>query len=177
MRDSILTNQKKIVELKVQVGGLAKVRDKLVRCGAARLSVLRQIDTYYAVPKGRLKFRETQGEVDGKLVYYERENVAEIRESLVFLITISQPKEFKRILDRILAIKTVVAKTREVYILEGVRVHLDNVDGLGSFVEFERATSMDSKQHGRDMKQLEELGDRLGLALQNLEPLSYGDLV
>lgn len=177
MCNSNLTNQKKIVELKTRVGGLATVRDKLVQCGAVRLETLRQIDTYYEVPKGRLKFREIQGEADGKLVYYERENVAEIRESFVFIVATYQPQAFKQVLERILTIKAVVAKTREVYILEGVRVHLDEVDTLGSFVEFELATSMDSKQQGRDLRKLEELGGRLGVNLQNLEHLSYGDLV
>ncbi len=165
-----------MVELKAKVDDLGVVRNKLVRRGAKHVGVFHQVDTYYDVPEGRLKLREMEGKVDAELIYYEREDVAEPKRSSVFILTIPQPRTFKQILGRIMRVKVVVDKVREIYFYEGVQVHLDTVKGLGLFVEFERITSPDAEQQKKDQGKLEKLREQLGISPQRLERLSYSDL-
>ncbi len=165
-----------MVELKAKVDDLGVVRNKLVQRGAEQVGVFHQVDTYYNVPEGRLKLREVKGKMDAELIYYERENIAEPKRSSVFILTIPQPHIFKKILGRTMKAKAVVDKVREIYLHEGVQVHLDTVKGLGFFVEFERITSPDAEQQKKDQSKLEKLKEQLGISPQRLERLSYSDL-
>ena len=169
--------QHAMVELKARVDDMATVRNKLIRFGAEQIGTFHQVDTYYKVPKGRLKLREVEGKTDAELIYYERENVAKPKRSSVFILKIPQPKTFKQILERIMKIKSVVDKIREIYFHEGIQIHLDTVKGLGSFIEFERITSRDSGQQKKDLSKLEKLREQLNISPQLLESLSYSDLI
>lgn len=169
--------QHMIVELKAEVDGLTVIRDRLVDYGAEKIGVFHQIDTYYGVPKGRLKLREVEGKTDAELIYYERENAVEPKKSSVFILSIAKPKSFKRILKRIMTVKAVVDKTREIYFYKGVQIHLDKVEGLGSFIEFERKTSQDPKRQKKDLQKLEKLRKILDISRKSLQRLSYSDLI
>ncbi|MDH5448137.1 MAG: class IV adenylate cyclase [Candidatus Bathyarchaeota archaeon] len=166
-----------MVELKAKVDGLETIRDKLIQYSAKQVGTFHQIDTYYKVPKGRLKLREVEGKSDAELIYYERENVAEPKRSSVFILIIPQPQVFRQILERIMKIKVVVDKVREIYFYEGIQIHLDIVEGSGSFIEFERITSQDSEQQKKDLSKLEKLREKLNISPQSLERLSYSGLI
>lgn len=43
-----------------------------------------------------------------------------------------------------LGVKVVIAKERRLFLREGVRIHLDQVDDVGSFIEFEAIAPVDS---------------------------------
>lgn len=169
--------QRAMIELKAKVDDLATIRDKLIQYGVKHVGAFRQIDTYYKVPKGRLKLRELEGEKDAELIFYERKNVAEPKKSSVFILTIPQPQIFKQILKRIIKTKAVVDKMREIYFYEDTQVHLDTVEGLGSFIEFERITSGDPEQQKKDLLKLKKLREQLNINYQQLEKLSYSDLI
>jgi predicted adenylyl cyclase CyaB len=166
-----------LIELKAKAPDLKAVRDKLIQCEAKQIGVFHQVDTYYQVPKGRLKLREVEGEVKAKLVYYDRENSAEPKKSSVFILEISHIKAFKQILNKIMNTEAIVDKTREIYFYKGVQIHLDEVKGLGTFIEFERKTSASPKQQKKDKLLLEELREQLNISKRELERLSYSDLI
>jgi predicted adenylyl cyclase CyaB len=168
--------QHEIVELKARVDDLAETRDKLIEHGAERVGIFHQVDTYYEVPRGRLKLREVEGKNDAALIYYERENVANPKKSSVSILTIPQPQAFKQILALIMKAKAVVGKIREIYIYQGVQVHLDTVRSLGYFVEFELATSSYMERQKKDASKLDKLREQLNINAQNLERHSYSDL-
>ena len=169
--------QHMMVELKAKVDNLTTIRNKLIQYGAEQVGVFHQIDTYYEVPNGRLKLREIEDKVDAELIYYERENVAGPKRSSVFILTIPSSRIFKQILERIMRIKTVVDKVRQIYFYKGIQIHLDTVEGLGSFIEFELITFQDSKQQKKDLHKLEKLREQLEIDCQRLERLSYSDLI
>ena len=104
--------------------------------GADDKGVLRQRDTYFRVRAGRLKLREEEpgGAV---LVQYDRPDAAAARESRYRLTRIDDPEELRASLDAALGTLVVVEKERHLLLWEGVRIHLDTVEGLGSFVELE----------------------------------------
>ena len=169
--------QHTLIELKAKTPDLKAVRDKLIQCKAKQIGVFHQVDTYYQVPKGRLKLREVEGEIKAKLIYYERENSAKPKKSSVFILEISPIKAFKQILNKIMNTETIVDKIREIYLYKGVQIHLDEVKGLGSFIEFERKTSESSEKQKKDKLLLNELFEQLSVNKWELERLSYSDLI
>jgi len=166
-----------LIELKAKVDGLQNIRNRLIQCGAKRVGVFHQVDTYYRVPIGRLKLREVEGKTEVQMIYYEREDIAMPKGSSVFIIAIPQPKVFKEILNRIMETKVVVDKIREIYVYEGVQIHLDKVEGSGFFVEFELVTSRDVEKQKGDSLKLSLLREKLGISPQCLVKGSYSDLI
>ena len=108
--------------------------------GADSQGTLVQRDTYFQVPNGRLKLREEEGAVP-HLIAYERPNLAGQRESQYRIVKVDQPDELVAALSGVLGVKVVIANERRLFFWEGVRIHLDQVDGLGHFIEFEAVVS------------------------------------
>jgi len=176
MSDGNVKAQHMMVELKARVNDLASFRSRLNHLRAEAIGVFHQIDTYYVVPEGRLKLREIVGEADAELIYYEREDIPAPKRSSVFILRIPQPHAFKRIIAKVLKVRVIVDKVREVFRYEGVQIHLDKVKSLGYFIEFERITSANSEQQKDDISKIERLISQLNIAPRDLVELSYSDL-
>jgi homotetrameric cytidine deaminase len=104
--------------------------------GAEDRGVLRQRDTYFRTRSGRLKLREEEPG-GATLIQYDRPDEAAARESRYRLTRVDDPGELRASLDAALGTLVVVDKERHLLVWEGVRIHLDAVAGLGSFVELE----------------------------------------
>lgn len=94
-----------------------------------------QIDTYFEVPEGRLKLR--QGTIENNLIFYKRDNQSGPKASNINLVPVEHPKKLHNLLDNALSTKVVVDKKREIYFIENVKFHIDQVKELGSFIEIE----------------------------------------
>ena len=169
-------SESKLVELKAKIEDLKSVRKSLRSLGARYIGRYHQIDTYYEVPKGRLKLREIKGKDRTELIYYERENIPGPKRSEVFILKIQKPQTFKMLFEKVLEKKVLIDKTREIYRYKGTQIHLDKVTGLGTFIEFERKTKGFPDVIQKDRKLLESLTEKLGIAKENLLEGSYSDL-
>lgn len=127
----------KNLEFKVRYDSIDNLIPKLQGLKATHKEVIKQEDTYFHNPKGRLKLRETELSNDGWLIYYERPNNTESRYSIYQLCRIPEPTQLKDILSVSLGIKTIVKKERSFWLYKNTRIHLDIVEGLGEFVELE----------------------------------------
>jgi len=123
------------IEMKARVLDVSKMRYILAQKNAKFQGTDRQIDTYFKTGVGRLKLRE--GNIENNLIYYEREDIPGIKESKVILAKPNGDKAIKQILEKVLGVFVIVDKTREIYWIDNVKFHIDNVVGLGSFVEIE----------------------------------------
>jgi cytidine deaminase len=103
--------------------------------GAVDQGILVQRDTYFGARGGRLKLREQGGA--GELIAYRRPDRNEPTESAYVLAPVGAPSEVGEALDSALGAVMVVSKRRRLLLWEGVRIHLDDVDELGTFIEFE----------------------------------------
>jgi homotetrameric cytidine deaminase len=139
--------------------------------GADDRGVLRQRDTYFRARSGRLKLREEEPG-GATLIQYDRPDAARARESRYRLTAVPDPDELRASLDAALGTLVVVDKERHLLLWEGVRIHLDTVQGLGSFVELEGVAPADS-----DLGAEHEKVARLRAALQIGDVLtdSYSD--
>jgi adenylate cyclase class 2 len=95
-----------------------------------------QTDIYFWIPNGRLKLR-IQTDSDPQLIYYQRNNSLDARLSEYLIFDASDADSLKIILEKALGVKTLVKKKRHLYQFHNVRIHIDEVNGLGNFIEFE----------------------------------------
>jgi adenylate cyclase class IV len=140
--------------------------------GAQDKGWLHQTDTYFCVPQGRLKLRE-EDQV-AQLISYERANQTTARESRYRLVPISDPGGLKDALISALGVLVVVEKSRRLLLWQDVRIHLDVVRGLGSFIEIE-AVADPASDLSAEHERADELGDALAITPDRLVAFSYSD--
>ncbi len=140
--------------------------------GAHKQGTYRQADTYFNVQTGRLKLREIDGEPTSKLVYYEREDIPDLKMSDILILETPDPDTLKAILQRSIGVKVTVTKQREIYQHQGTQIHLDDVEDLGTFIEFERPIT----DLPEDRETLKELMEKLEIRPGDLITGSYSDL-
>ena len=164
-----------ISEIKAKCKNIAQIRNKLQSKGAWLRGIDHQVDTYFKVNSGRLKLRE--GEIENNLIHYHRENQAGPKQSQVTLFQ-SQPKSnLKEILRNALGVLAVVDKQREIYFIENVKFHLDEVQNLGSFVEIEAIDKSGALGEAKLLEQCYYYLELLGIQETELISVSYSDLV
>jgi homotetrameric cytidine deaminase len=124
------------VELKARDSDPDGTAARCLALGAEDNGVLEQRDTYFMARRGRLKLREEAG--GDELIAYRRNDAFEASESRYVLAPASAPGELAEALDAALGPPViVVSKRRRLFLWDGVRIHLDDVEGLGSFIELE----------------------------------------
>jgi homotetrameric cytidine deaminase len=143
--------------------------------GAEDRGELRQRDTYFAAGRGRLKLRE-QDPGGAELIAYERADAAEARESRYRIAPVAHPAALREALDSALGTDVVVDKRRRLLLWEGVRIHLDRVDGLGDFVELEGVADLASDL-AREGALVDRLRAELAIADDAIEATGYADLL
>ena len=140
--------------------------------GARHVATLEQRDTYYETHVGRLKRRECRGR-QTQWIAYSRSDQPTARASDYELF---DPREAARRYELAsLRSWAVVSKRRELWMAGEVRIHLDRVDGLGSFLELEALVN-ERQSEARARRALEALRNALKPVLGAPCPESYSDL-
>jgi predicted adenylyl cyclase CyaB len=164
------------LELKAIDRDPGKSREICEELGAEAKGVLLQEDTYFEVPRGRLKLRREAG-APARLIAYERPDDSGQKESRYRLVEVEDDLGLEAALAGTLGIKAVIRKERRLFLHEGVRIHLDRVDDLGSFIEFEGVATAENPDLARFEAVLADLRRRLGIQDVDLIAGSYCDLV
>ena len=163
------------IELKARLTDPAAARVIAERLCGPTAAVLRQIDTYFSCDHGRLKLREIQG-FAAELIWYDRPDDAQAKSSDYLIASVADAATLRQSLARALGIRGVVAKTRRLYLYQNVRIHLDDVDGAGSFLEFEAVLS-DQIDDLAGQRQVDDLRREFGIAAADLLAGSYSDML
>jgi predicted adenylyl cyclase CyaB len=155
------------------IGAAVKIAEGL---NAKDCGNLLQTDTYFHTPTGRLKIRQIGRGPEGQLVAYDRPDRPEARSCDYDLVHVPLASDLIAALARTLGIRTVVRKTRRLFLWKNIRIHLDRVDDLGIFLEFEAVIGEedDPEQARRD---LERLRAEFSIAPEDILPKSYCDMV
>jgi len=167
---------KRNVEIKARVTDLAAVRERAERLADSGPIELEQEDTFFGCPRGRLKLRRFLDCELGELIYYERPENAGPKESRYLVHPTADPEGLRDVLGAALGAAGVVRKRRVVYLVGPTRVHLDEVEGLGAFVELEvvMPPGQDSAQGAATARTLMA---QLGIAPAQLVDRAYVDLL
>lgn len=134
-----------------------------------------QTDTFFETNNGRLKLREFS---DGpaELIFYQRPDFPGPKTSRYIRSTCASPATMKEALGEANGIIGVVKKNREVFFVDQTRVHLDRVEGLGTYLELEVVLDeTDPVQLGETVAR--DLMQQLGVELTQLVSGAYLDLL
>ncbi len=132
--------------------------------GAAPGGLLVQRDTYFDVAHGLLKLREDVERGTGELIFYRRTQEPGLRSSSYWRAPADDPAALGSLLAAAHGVAGVVAKRRRLYLHRNVRIHLDDVEGLGSFVELESVLAVPGAESPAEAEALAEVVAALGLA-------------
>lgn len=163
------------IELKARIPSLDDAREVARAVADQRLPDQHQIDTYFHCQSGRLKLREIVGE-RAELIAYDRPDQKAAKTSQYYLVPIDSPDCLKQALSMTLGLRGVVVKQREIYLHKNVRIHLDHVDELGTFLEFE-AVLGSGDDEAKSAELVGELRERFSIEDSDLIDRSYGDML
>jgi predicted adenylyl cyclase CyaB len=163
------------VEIKAKCQDPEFVRNYLRSHHAVFIGTDMQSDTYFNVSSGRLKLRE--GNIENNLIYYERNDQAGPKSSHFELIPVNEAARLKLVLEKAVGIKAVVQKIREIYYIDNVKFHIDEVPGLGSFIEIEAGNIRAKKTYEELKAQCDFYINELGIRETDLLDKSYSDLI
>jgi predicted adenylyl cyclase CyaB len=160
------------LEIKARCADLDAARRSARRVATSRVGIDEQVDTYFRVPRGRLKLRESSLS-GGQLIPYLRPDAREPQRSDYQVLAVPDPAALRALLEQLLGVHRVVRKRREIYLYENVRIHLDVVDGLGHFLELEAVFDGSADAKAEQEPKVAFLMRALGVEAADLIDLSY----
>jgi adenylate cyclase, class 2 len=146
--------------------------EKAKSIGASFVKTMKQTDTYYNINNCKLKLREIAGE-KSELIYYDRQG-EEKWQSDYLIAEIMDSRNHKKILEMLFDVLVIVKKKRTLYLLDNARIHIDEVEGLGSFIEFEVVIG-ESEEQASSL--LSKLKDHFVIQKDSVFKKSYSDLL
>ncbi len=163
------------IEIKARVRDFPELRRRAETLSDSPLEVIPQQDTFFVTPKGRLKLRVLTSD-RAQLIYYERPNQDGPKRSDYFIFNTDDPENLKNTLELALGIRGIVKKTRYLCVVGQTRVHLDDVEGLGQFMELE-VVLHDGQSDAEGQAIANDLMKQLGIEPADLIESAYMDLM
>lgn len=164
------------LEIKAPVADPAAFRARAASLATETVGVDDQVDTYFRVPRGRLKLRESSL-AGGQLIPYRRPDDDGPRRADYQVIPVADPDGLKALLTTMLGVHRVVRKRREIWLHENVRIHLDAVEGLGDFMELEAVFDGRAESEAAEQEKVARLMEALGVDGASLVATSYEALL
>jgi predicted adenylyl cyclase CyaB len=163
------------IEIKARCHDPERIRAILKQRNALFKGEDHQIDTYFNCCHGRLKLRE--GNIENPLIHYNREDQAGPKQSAVTLYQPQPDSSLKKILTQALGVLVVVDKQREIYFIDNIKFHIDQVERLGSFVEIEAIDELGVIGQEQLKKQCKEYMRLFQINPEDLIEYSYSDML
>jgi homotetrameric cytidine deaminase len=163
------------IEFKARDPQPARTLELALALGAEDRGEIAQTDTYFARARGRLKLRE-QRPGGAELIQYRRADTPGARESEYRRVPVTDAPALREALDAALGTSVVVEKRRRLLLHESVRIHIDEVEGLGSFLELE-AVAEPGSDLSAENDQVSRLRAELEVSEASLVAQSYSDLL
>lgn len=138
-------------------------------------TIIHQKDTFFRAAVGRLKLRDF-GDGTGELIRYSRPDAGGPKVSDYAICRTGAPAELAGVLERSLGVVGVVEKTRTYLPAGRTRIHVDQVQGLGWFMELEVVLSA-GEDPAAGEAEARRLMDELGVDEADLVRGAYLDLL
>jgi adenylate cyclase len=163
------------IEIKARVVNPGEFRMRAELLSDTAVMAIPQEDIFFPTKRGRLKLRILTPDF-GQLVYYTRPDATGPKRSDYQICDIGKPGELKTLLARSLGVRGIVRKTRYLYMAGQTRIHLDEVEGLGTFMELEVVLHPGQGDEA-GLSIAEGLMRRLGVHSEDLVEGAYIDLI
>lgn len=165
------------VEIKAQLteSQFEQARQAASQLASSAPQQLIQTDTFFNCTHGRLKLRQF-GDGSGELIFYQRPDAGGAKTSDYLRSPIENHEALRDVLAGSLGIRGVVRKKRILYLVQQTRIHLDEVESLGKFLELEVVlAATDSVFDGEQI--IKQLLGQLGITSGQLVAGAYMDLL
>jgi predicted adenylyl cyclase CyaB len=163
------------IEIKAHARDFAEIKSRAEALSDSPCEIIQQEDTFFNSPQGRIKLRVLT-EQRAQLVYYTRTDQSGPKRSDYHIFETSDAENLKIVLGLAYGVRGVVRKTRYLYLAGQTRIHLDEVSGLGQFMELEVVMQPgQSDQQGQAIA--EDLMQKLGVIPADLLEGAYMDLI
>jgi predicted adenylyl cyclase CyaB len=163
------------IEVKARVDDFEILKTRAASLSDRPMEIIPQEDTFFNTEQGRLKLRVLAPGL-GVLIYYERPDQDGPKRSDYHLAKTRDPESLKETLTLALGIRGVVRKTRYLYMVGQTRIHLDDVEGLGHFMELE-VVMREDQNDAEGQAIAEDLMHRLGVRKDAWLEGAYMDLI
>jgi predicted adenylyl cyclase CyaB len=163
------------IEIKARVSDPAVLLETARKLADSPPKTILQTDTFFQVADGRLKVREF-ADGTGELIFYRRPDADGPKTSDYAIAGAADGRALCQVLSAALTVRGVVRKTRLLFMAGRTRIHLDEVEDLGSFMELEVVlTGGEDPAHGE--AEAAELMRQLGITPADLVSGAYIDLL
>ncbi len=163
------------IEIKARIRDFESLQASAAQLSDAPCQTISQEDTFFKVPQGRLKLRELSPQ-HGQLIYYQRQDISGPKHSEYQIYETDDPAGLKIILSKAYGIRGVVAKIRYLYMAGQTRIHLDDVKGLGKFMELE-VVLLPGQTDSEGQAIADSLMYKLGIEETDLVNYAYMDMI
>lgn len=163
------------VEIKARLTNAEMQRARAARLSDVPPEVMVQEDVFFNVPQGRLKLRFLSP-TQGQLIFYQRCDHSGPTTSTYELVDTDRPQQLRAVLEAGYGIRHIVRKTRHLYRVGRTRIHIDEVEALGHFLELEVVLA-EAETPSAGEREARELMQQLGIADTQLVMGSYVDLL
>ena len=124
------------IEIKARIADAAALAHNVASLADRGPVEILQDDTFFHCERGRLKLR-TFSATAGELIFYQRMDQAGPKESVYVIAPTSAPDALREALMLAYGARGRVRKRRTLYMAGRTRIHLDEVESLGHFLELE----------------------------------------
>ena len=162
------------IEIKAKVGDIAEITRKVAAIADSGPVEIVQDDTFFNCETGRLKLRAFP-DGHGELIYYRRADDPGPKESYYLICAALLPGSLRKILSQSFGQGRRIEKRRTLFLVGRTRVHLDQVKGLGEFIELE-VVLRDGEPAEAGIAEAHALTRELGIDPSQLLDCAYVDL-
>jgi adenylate cyclase class IV len=163
------------VEIKAKVNNLEEFRQAAQTISDTPGELIIQKDTFFTVIQGRLKLRDF-GDGQGQLIRYHRPDATGPKVSDYSISPTSDPECLTDLLSRVMPVLGVISKKRTLYLAGRTRIHLDDVEGLGWFMELE-VVLKENETPADGEGETRILMEKLGINQEDLVEGAYLDML
>ncbi|WP_138099956.1 class IV adenylate cyclase [Streptococcus australis] len=163
------------IEFKAKLNNRNLAKNIIIKYSQANPEILKQRDIFYNFKLGRLKMR-TINNSESELIFYIRQNIAGRKVSKYKRIKVKNPRLVDSMLSTLLGKIGEVKKSRTLYLKENIRFHLDEVAGLGNFIEVEYILPKDETRQSAE-KKVDDIIKMLKIKKKDFIDISYMDMI
>jgi predicted adenylyl cyclase CyaB len=163
------------IEIKARISNLEEWLPRAAALADSPPVTISQDDTFFLCPKGRLKLRAFRSG-GGELIFYQREDCPEPKESHYFLAPVVEVGPLREALTQAYGVIGRVRKVRYLIMAGRTRIHLDRVEGLGDFLELE-VVLQQNEPNVSGIQEARDLLKKLGISEKDLVERAYVDLL
>ena len=163
------------IEVKARVKDFEALQRVAEALSDGAVEIIPQEDTFFHIPLGRLKLRTLAPDL-GTLIFYQRPDQDSPKRSEYTLAETRDPASLRTVLTQALGVRGIVRKTRSLYMVGQTRLHLDDVEGLGRFLELE-VVLRDGQSDADGRAIAADLMQKLGVEQGDLLEGAYIDLI